>query len=96
MPARAAAPDLQPVMPAPAKATPSCDILGRFAAVTGARKSASHGARFLRGMQKMAEHKHGSMDIKVQEKTFEGFINFTIRAVMVILVLVVLMAMWNA
>jgi fumarate reductase subunit C len=44
----------------------------------------------------MAEHKHGSMDIKSQEKTFEGFINFTIRAVMVILVLVVLMAMWNA
>ena len=22
----------------------------------------------------MAEHKHGSMDIEVQEKTFEGFI----------------------
>ncbi|MBT9244688.1 aa3-type cytochrome c oxidase subunit IV [Gemmobacter fulvus] len=22
----------------------------------------------------MAEHKHGSMDIQVQEKTFEGFI----------------------
>lgn len=22
----------------------------------------------------MAEHKHGSMDIRVQEKTFEGFL----------------------
>lgn len=44
----------------------------------------------------MAEHKHGSMDITTQEKTFAGFINFTIKAVIVILVLVVLMAMWNA
>lgn len=43
----------------------------------------------------MAEHKHGSMDIKDQEKTFEGFINFTIKTVMVILVMVVLLAMWN-
>ncbi|WP_323007355.1 aa3-type cytochrome c oxidase subunit IV [Pseudorhodobacter sp.] len=25
----------------------------------------------------MAEHKHGSMDTKVQEKTFDGFIRFT-------------------
>ncbi|WP_424930388.1 aa3-type cytochrome c oxidase subunit IV [Amaricoccus tamworthensis] len=24
----------------------------------------------------MAEHKHGEMDISVQEKTFEGFIKF--------------------
>jgi Ni,Fe-hydrogenase I cytochrome b subunit len=26
----------------------------------------------------MAEHKHGSMDISVQEKTFEGFIKVSI------------------
>jgi hypothetical protein len=44
----------------------------------------------------MSEHKHGSMDYSVQEKTFEGFINFTIRSVMVILVLVVIMAVFNA
>jgi hypothetical protein len=25
----------------------------------------------------MAEHKHGSMDIKVQEKTFAGFIRMS-------------------
>lgn len=24
----------------------------------------------------MAEHKHGSMDISVQEKTFDGFIKY--------------------
>lgn len=44
----------------------------------------------------MAEHKHGSMDTTTQEKTFEGFINFTIRVVMVILVLVIFMAIFNA
>ncbi len=44
----------------------------------------------------MAEHKHGSMNIETQEKTFSGFITFTIRTVIVILVLVVLLAMFNA
>jgi hypothetical protein len=44
----------------------------------------------------MAEHKHGTMDTRVQEKTFEGFIKVTVRSVMVILVLVVLMAIFNA
>ena len=44
----------------------------------------------------MAEHKHGSMDITEQEKTFNGFVTFTIRAVIVILVAVVLLAMFNA
>ena len=44
----------------------------------------------------MAEHKHGSMDITTQEKTFDGFIRFTIRTVIVILVAVVLLAMFNA
>lgn len=44
----------------------------------------------------MAEHKHGDMDISVQEKTFGGFITFVTRTVIVILVLVVLLAMFNA
>lgn len=44
----------------------------------------------------MAEHKHGTMDITTQEKTFDGFIRFTIRTVIVILVAVVLLAMFNA
>ena len=44
----------------------------------------------------MAEHKHGSMDITVQEKTFEGFINFVIRTVIVILCLVIFMAVFNS
>lgn len=42
------------------------------------------------------DHKHGEMDITVQERTFEGFINFTIRTVIVILVAVILLALINA
>lgn len=44
----------------------------------------------------MAEHKHGSMDITDQQKTFDGFITFTIRTVIVILFLVIMMAVFNA
>jgi len=44
----------------------------------------------------MAEHKHGSMDIKDQEKTFDGFMSFTIKSVIVILALVILLAMVGA
>lgn len=43
----------------------------------------------------MAEHKHGSMDITTQEKTFEGFVNFVIKAVIVILAVVVFLAIFN-
>ena len=44
----------------------------------------------------MAEHKHGEMDIAVQEKTFDGFVTFTIRAVIVIIVALVLLGLINA
>ncbi len=44
----------------------------------------------------MADHKHGSMDITDQEKTFNGFITFTIRSVIVILCLVIFMAVFNS
>jgi CHASE3 domain sensor protein len=44
----------------------------------------------------MAEHKHGSMDITAQQKTFDGFISFTIRTVIVILCLVIFMAVFNS
>ena len=42
----------------------------------------------------MADHKHGDMDIKVQEKTFDGFMNFTQWSVIIILALLVLMAIF--
>lgn len=42
----------------------------------------------------MAEHKHGSMDIEVQEKTFEGFMRFTTKTVIAIIAIIVFMAIF--
>lgn len=43
-----------------------------------------------------AEHKHGSMDIRVQEQTFAGFIRFATWSVVVAVVVLVFMALANA
>lgn len=32
----------------------------------------------------MAEHKHGEMKVDVQEKTFDGFMRWTVKSVVVI------------
>jgi len=42
----------------------------------------------------MAEHEHGSMNYEAQEKTFAGFMSFTTKSVIVILVLLALMAIF--
>jgi hypothetical protein len=42
----------------------------------------------------MADHKHGDMDIKSQEKTFEGFMRFTTWSVIVILLIIIGMAIF--
>lgn len=42
----------------------------------------------------MADHKHGEMDIEVQEKTFDGFMKFTTWTVIGIFVLIILMAIF--
>ncbi|MEP2640464.1 aa3-type cytochrome c oxidase subunit IV [Roseobacter sp.] len=42
----------------------------------------------------MADHKHGEMQIDTQEKTFDGFMRFTGRAVLVIIAIIVLMAIF--
>jgi fumarate reductase subunit C len=44
----------------------------------------------------MAEYKHGSMNIKTQEKTFEGFVRFATRSVIVIICILIFMALVNA
>jgi hypothetical protein len=41
------------------------------------------------------EHKHGTMDITVQQQTFDSFIRFTTRTVIVIAVSLVLLAIFN-
>lgn len=44
----------------------------------------------------MADHKHGSMDITGQLKTFDGFIKMVTRSTILIIVLVILMALLDA
>ncbi len=44
----------------------------------------------------MADHEHGTMSTRDQEKTFEGFVKFVTRTVIVILVILVAMALLNA
>jgi hypothetical protein len=43
----------------------------------------------------MADHKHGDMDIRDQEKTFAGFMKFTQVSVIVILGLLIFLALVN-
>lgn len=40
-------------------------------------------------------HEHGEMDISVQEKTFDGFVTFVTRTVIVIIVALILLALVN-
>lgn len=42
----------------------------------------------------MAEHEHGSMDIKTHEKTFDGFLSFVTKTVIVIIAILVIMALF--
>ncbi|MFD1195659.1 aa3-type cytochrome c oxidase subunit IV [Seohaeicola saemankumensis] len=44
----------------------------------------------------MAEHKHGEMNVDVQEKTFEGFVTFTIRSIIAIIGILLFMALVNS
>ena len=42
----------------------------------------------------MDDHKHGEMDISDHEKTFEGFMNYTVYTTVFLIVLIVLMAIF--
>lgn len=44
----------------------------------------------------MAEHEHGTMDIEEQEKTFEGFIRWTIRVVIISFAVLLFLAVFNS
>lgn len=44
----------------------------------------------------MSDHKHGDMDIKVQEKTFEGFVKATAYSVVAIFAFLVFLAIINS
>lgn len=43
----------------------------------------------------MADHKHGEMDIKVQEKTFDGFMKIVTWSCILIAVFLLFLAMVN-
>lgn len=44
----------------------------------------------------MAEHKHGSMDTKVQEKTFAGFMRMVSWGGVIVVAILIFMALANA
>lgn len=44
----------------------------------------------------MAEYKPGEMDIREQEKTFDGFVRLSVRVAIFCVVLLILLAMFNA
>jgi len=44
----------------------------------------------------MAEHKHGEMNIDVQEKTFNGFINWSTRVALFSIAALIFMALVNS
>ncbi|HKK97543.1 MAG TPA: aa3-type cytochrome c oxidase subunit IV [Marivita sp.] len=44
----------------------------------------------------MAEHKHGSMDISEQQKTFDGFMTWSIRITAVSIGILVFLAIFNS
>jgi Ni,Fe-hydrogenase I cytochrome b subunit len=44
----------------------------------------------------MAEHKHGSMDSKVHEKTFEGFVRFATWGAAISIGVLIFLALANA
>ena len=43
----------------------------------------------------MAEHKHGTMDVTEQEKTFEGFMRFAARVAIFVIVFLIFLALVN-
>ncbi len=44
----------------------------------------------------MADYEHGRMDITDQERTFAGFVRWTMRAVIALVVILILLALFNA
>ena len=43
----------------------------------------------------MSDHKHGEMDITVQQKTFDGFMSMVTKASIAIIVALILLALIN-
>jgi hypothetical protein len=63
--------------------------------VTAPAESANQHPNAFRGTTDMAEHKHGEMDITVQEKTFEGFIKAASWVAGISIFILIFMALVN-
>ena len=44
----------------------------------------------------MADHKHGEMNIDVQEKTFDSFMKFVTRGAIVVVCILIFLAIFNS
>ena len=44
----------------------------------------------------MAEHKHGEMDIEVQEKTFNGFVRWVTNGTIICILILIFLAIFNS
>lgn len=44
----------------------------------------------------MGEYKHGEMDVSVQEKTFDGFIRWSIRVASISIAVLIFLAIFNS
>ena len=44
----------------------------------------------------MADHKHGEMDISVQEKTFDGFVKASTRVAVLSIAVLIFLAIFNS
>lgn len=44
----------------------------------------------------MADHEHGSMDTSVQERTFDGFVTWSVRVAAVSIGILVFLAVFNS
>lgn len=44
----------------------------------------------------MAEHKHGEMDVSVQEETFAGFMKWTKNVTIICILVLIFLAVFNS
>jgi len=44
----------------------------------------------------MTDHKHGEMDIRDHERTFEGFLRFAMYVVLVAVAILIFLAVYNS
>lgn len=71
--------------------------IGDYSEVTGSSKSAKQKCKTTPEKEDegpMAEHKQGTMDITVQEKTYAGFISFVARSCVALILFTVFLAVF--